>query len=208
MCWGCGCSRWSHRFRCPLFGARCWVNFAVKAFSRCRESATRTWGRVSAQPKRSGKRGIAFHRAEFLCKRREIRWTFRAYQGSLSYQIRHAHVFWRSDARSQIQFNETIGKICAICQSTQRNQRPWRQELLGCAMIAGHACNDHPAREDTPAEPVQAVVQGALKMRVLIRWHVVESHGEHRVEPDDRGEDPHKQSRTLRYRYSEFQEFV
>lgn len=200
MCWGCGYSRWSHRFRCPLFGARCWVSFAVKAFSRCRESATRTWDRVSAQPKRSGKRGIAFRRAEFLCKRREMKWTFRAYQGSLSYQIRHAHVFWRSDARSQIQFNETIGEVCAIGQSTQRNQRPWRQELLDYAILAGHARKDHPPHEGTPAEPMQAVVQCALEVRVLIRWHVVESHWKHRVKPYDGGDDPHKWSRALRYR--------
>lgn len=110
-------------------------------------------------------------------KSRENR--FLGSQGRATYQIGDAHVFWRSDGSGQVQLDESVGQIAAISQSTYRDKGPRRQKLFDHSVLAGDACQYHPAGEDAPPEPVQAIVQGALDVRVFVVGNVVKRHREH-----------------------------
>lgn len=105
---------------------------------------------------------------------------------SWTYQIGDAHVFWRSDGSGQVQLDESVGQIAAIGQSTYWDEGPRRQKLLDQAVLAGDACQHHPAGEETPAESVQAVVQGALDVRIFVRRNVVKRYREHGNSANDR----------------------
>lgn len=112
-------------------------------------------------------------------------WVSSHFQGRGTYQIGDAHVFWRSNGSGQVQLDESVGQIAAIGQPTDWDEGPRRQKLLDQAVLAGDARQHHPAGEETPAESMQAIVQGALDVRIFVRWNVVKRHREHRNSADD-----------------------